>query len=481
MKRQNPLVLLFEFLKLMKSGVFFIFLLFILRGGDDSAFFEYGRYVFVTAFSLSMLMTLMQWVTHKYSLEEGALEWQKGVFAKKNETLYSRSIKHVNRHTSFLHTCFGVTSIELATELDSEEDIIFRVLTLEEADRIESFVKSNEFINSNKIKESIYKTGVESELMVNFRAGIKDILKASFVSFSFLLFIPFTLSIISKLNDWDRQVLDYLLNHEFSWGQLILFALVVLIGSTVLGIVKTYSKYGNYEITTDQFYIYISNGVSHKSSLSIPKFKVQGIEVTQSISKRITRTAKVNLMVTGASPSEVESYQLFPFLPLNRIHTLIPELLPQYRIAWPQTRLPKRGGLSRIVHPLWLGGVFTVGLFLWEPVPYGIMQPWWVYSMLFFFVVVLAKWISFWRTRYSFDTEILQLRTGILHNYTVMMESGKITEMQMTRNLLQKYLRLGTIQSKNRSMKPKVLKDLTIEESRKIYHWYERHHVYSDN
>ncbi|MFC7322527.1 PH domain-containing protein [Halobacillus campisalis] len=317
--------------------------------------------------------------------------------------------------------------------------------------------------------------------MVNFRAGFKDILKASFVSFSFLLFIPFALSIISKLNDWDRQVLDYLLNHEFSWGQLILFALVVLIGGTVFGVVKTYSKYGNYEITSDQFYIYISKGGSHKSSLSIPKGKVQGIEVTQTISKRITRTAKVYLMVTGTSPSEVESYQLFPFLPLNRIRTLIPELIPQYRIAWPQIRLPKRGGLSRIVHPFCLGGVLTVGLFLWEPVPYGIVQPWWVYSILFFFVVVSAKWISFSRTRYNLDTEFLQLRTGILHNYFVMVKSGKITEMQMTRNLLQKYLGLGTIQSKNRSMKPKVLKGLTIEESRRIYHWYERHHAYKNS
>ncbi|MFC7322526.1 PH domain-containing protein [Halobacillus campisalis] len=156
-KRQNLLVLLFDFLKLMKSGVFFVFLLFILRGGDDSVFFEYGRYVFVTAFSFSMLTTLMQWFTHKYSLEEGTLEWQKGIFAKKHEILYSRSIKHVNRHTSLLHKCFGVTSIELATELDSEEDIIFRVLTLEEADRIESLVKGNEFIDSNKKRRAFIK------------------------------------------------------------------------------------------------------------------------------------------------------------------------------------------------------------------------------------------------------------------------------------------------------------------------------------
>lgn len=82
--------------------------------------------------------------------------------------------------------------------------------------------------------------------------------------------------------------------------------------------IKTYIKYGNYRIYSDDDRIYISRGVLDEVSFSISKEKVQAVEITQTLMKRILRIAEVKLTSAGQTgggggDSSMETSSLFPF------------------------------------------------------------------------------------------------------------------------------------------------------------------------
>lgn len=104
----------------------------------------------------------------------------------------------------------------------------------------------------------------------------------------------------------DEEVTEsLLLTWLDSWWIAGLMILVLLIISIALGIVRTFVKYGNFQITSDAKRIYISKGMMEQTSFSILKERVQAVKITQSPMKRLLGLAEVELTTAGSlgSPS----------------------------------------------------------------------------------------------------------------------------------------------------------------------------------
>ena len=172
----------------------------------------------------------------------------------------------------------------------------------------------------------------KSGRVIHFTPSKKDVLKASFTSFSFLLLIPIVGSIFSKIEkfEWVEKKAEGIFSRilESSFTTFIIAILFIFV-SIIIGIARTYIKYGKYEIASDDLRIYITKGVLHESAFTITKDNVQAIEIRQSAIKRLLGLAEIKVISAGGVGEGVlESNSLYPFLPIKRAYEMIDEILP---------------------------------------------------------------------------------------------------------------------------------------------------------
>lgn len=363
-RRYSPLVMFFDLGKLLRNSFFFVFYLYVLKAGSESALIKYGRIVFLLVVGLTLFSIIYKWFTHKYELDDEAFHLYKGLFNKSERTIPFSKIQNTNRHTSIFHRIFHMTSIHFETAMTGENaNITFAVISQAEADRIEAHLKNaDQDTEEQNHKYDEMEVEVEQHQepnrTIHFQPTKKDILKASFSSLSFLVLIPLIGSFYYKINqifhveDMAEGFFEKMIG---SWWVVTITVIILVIASATFGIVRTYLKYGKYEISSDSNHIYITKGVIDETAFSISKEKVQAIEMKQSMMKRLLGLAEVKLTSAGLQSEEdtLEVNTLYPFLPLNKAYEMISDTLPSYSITQKMIRLPKKSFWIRIFWPSW--------------------------------------------------------------------------------------------------------------------------------
>ncbi|MGE6257073.1 PH domain-containing protein [Heyndrickxia sporothermodurans] len=483
-KRYHPLNLLYDLWNLVKNSFFIVLFLFIIKYGSKSAFIKYGRIAFLLFFAIGIVYIILRWFTHKYKLDDTSFHIYKGIFTKSKQTIPFSKVQNVNRRTSLFHRMFKVTSIRFETGMSGDDAAIdFEVISRGEADSLEKYVKSpvrNEIESDEIVHEGGFSEDVQAERIIHFRPTTKDTLKASFTSFSFLLLIPIILSIYSKIDDIfhvedeAKGVFSFIMN---SWWVISTIVILLLIASIAFGVIRTFVKYGKYEISSDEESIYITKGVIDETAFSIAKNKVQAVEITQSVMKRILGLAEVKLISVGNTSSEedkIETNSLYPFLPVGRAYEMLSEILPAYEITNEMTRLPKVSFWVRLFRPSWIWIIATVALFYFKPDILGITQAWWMISVILLIWIGTGRILNFSNTRYTINQQFVQFKSGSLTTSLFVSKREKIIEVNVTRSFYQKWLGLATIETVNRA-KPVhhvEMQDVPKELAATFYKWY---------
>lgn len=481
-KRYHPLLMLFDIWQLLKN-IFFIFIfLFVIKAGSQSLFITYGRLLFFIVCGISFIYITLKWFTHKYALDDRCFYLYKGIFSKSERTIPFSKIQNVNSHTSLFHRMFNVTSISFETGMQGEEAAVkYEVVSKKEAERMEEYIASvvrEDAMNLNPSEMAVEKE--DSNRTIHFKPMKKDILKASFTSLSFLLFIPLLLSFYSKVDDIFHvveQTKGIFFSIIGSWWIVTTIVIVLIIASVGFGIARTFLKYGKYEISSDQDRIYITKGVLDETAFSIAKEKVQAIEIKQSILKRLLGFAEVKLTSAGSLSLGEETHEinsLYPFLPVGRAYDMVSEILPAYEVTQKMKRLPKKSLWVRVFSPSWIWMIASAALYYFKPAVLGIEQAWWIISAALLMVIVAARWLDFLHTQYILNDRFIQLKTGSLTTSLFVSKRDKVIEVKVTRNIFQKWIGLASIETINRAkpIQHNGIKDVPVEFAGLFYKWY---------
>lgn len=498
-KRYSPINILYDLWKLIKN-TFFLALLFIIKQGTHSAFIKYGRIAFLLFWVISIVYIILKWFTHKYKLDDTSFHIYSGIFNKSNRTVPFSKVQNINRRTSVFHRIFRVTSIRFETGMRGDDAAVeFEVISRGEADRLEQHLKASvrDAREVSEVRDEVRdEIRAEAELgetayeemsgnapparRIHFRPTRRDTLKASFTSFSFFLLIPLILSIYSKINDIfhvENEAKGALNSIANSWWVITGIAILLLIACIAFGVIRTFMKYGKYEISSDDDSIYITKGVIDETAFSIAKNRVQAIEITQSIMKRIFGLAEVKLISAGNTDSEedkLEMNSLYPFLPAQRAYEMISELLPTYEITQEMTALPKVSFWVRLFRPSWTWIIATAALAYFKPVIWGISQAWWLISAILLLLIVVCRILAYFNTRYSINQQFVQFRLGSLTTTLFISKRDKIIEVKVKRSFYQKWLGLATVETVNRakSVHHTEMKDVPNGLAVTFYQWY---------
>ncbi|MFJ2045394.1 PH domain-containing protein [Paenibacillus taichungensis] len=498
MKRQHPLAMLWSLWKLVKNSFAFIVFLFILRHGSPSTWIMYGRIVFYVAIAFSVISIIWSWFTLRYTADDKAFQIYSGVFNRTRRTIPYTKIQNVNRHTSLFHRLFRVTSIRFETGIKGEDATFqLQVVSLSESDRLEKVVAghiteaivASDAVEPNEepvtrpehvtLEEDIPSTVKEElERIVHYKSTRKDIFKASFTSLSFLVLIPILGSLYSSVKDFfpDEKVTEsILLTWLDTWWITALIITGLIAVSIMLGIVRTFVKYGDFQISSDRKRIYITKGMLEQTAFSILKERVQAVKITQSPMKRLLGLAEVELTTAGSvGESEQEVNSLYPFLPVKQSYDMISEILPSYQVTQEMQKLPRKSLWLRMLTPSWVWIIATGLLFYFKPPILGQNQAWWMISAILLLWIVICRIIDFLHTRYVLNQNFIQLRTGALTSTLYISKREKVIEVQITRNLLQRWFGVASIQTVNRA-KPVLhhtLNDIPLEAVESFQLWY---------
>lgn len=471
-RRMHLLWMLLELVDLIKNSFFFLLFLFVIKYGSKSTLILLGRIGLIIFIIVSLAEILGKWITYRYEITDGVLHIYEGIFVKKHREVALIRVQNSQTHTSFLLRLFNLTSLTLETATSGDEaSVKFHVITKEESVRIQSLVDNakedveEECSNSEEISQE------EPERKVYFRASKKDIIKAAFTSFSFLIIFPIVGSIYSKIDDvyslksTSKSIIAYFQAH---WWVLSFILVISLVLSVVIGFINTYIKYGKFEISADEDRIYIHKGVLSESTFSITKEKVQAIQLQQSILKRLLGMVEVKLLSAGSVGEEkFETNSLFPFLPVKEAYVLVEKLLPAYQISDEMQKLPKKTLWIRLIRPSYLWIIATACLLYFK------IQ--WAYlSAVLLIVIMLIRVFDFCYSRYLINDRFIQVRSGFFEMGTFITRRVKVQEIEVKHSWLQRKFGLASIQFSNRG-KPlhvSVLKDVPKEMASYFVSWY---------
>lgn len=464
-KRYHPAFIGVELVSFLKGSIGFFLFLFVLKASSTATWVIWGRYIFLIASILTIFSILLKWYYHRYEVAGDSIVVYEGIFVKKQRTVALARIHNHVSNTTFVHRWFGLTSLSLETGTSGENaTFTFPVITENEKQRILLSLEQSEVSEQENKRSPMRST--------HFRSTKKDLVKASFTSFSFLAIFPLLTAIYFNLADFFQieegaeNALDYLLIH---WWMLIVLFVLALALSVGIGFIKTSMKYGNYIISDDTERIYIEKGIGNFISFSIQKQKVQGVIVEQTILKRFLGLASIKLISAGTSGDEEgqETSSLYPFMPKHEAYRILQTMLPHYHIEENMNRFPQKVLWLKLLHPYYVTILAAIGLFIFK-------REWLWAAAIVFGLSILSRILDYWFSSYIRHGKTVQIRKGGFTNETFVTHRERIQQITVKHSWLQRKFGVATLTFTNKAkpLHESELYGVSKEEAGIFFNWY---------
>ncbi len=478
-KRMHPLAIVQSMFKMIGSNAVFIFYLFIIQSGEVSTWITYTRLALIILIGFQLISMIIRWVKTTYLFSEKAIHQYKGLFKKKHQRMHVEEIENITRHTPAYFKLFGATSLTLHTRsTDSDTSITFEALSHKEALRIEHFIeqfRSNESVEHvDMAHQEAEKQNVrqgEQTKAVHFQASRKDLFKASFLSLSFLVIIPIFLTIYEHTKSvfpLERYADKITLIVTYSWLTIIGSILILLMISIVIGLVSTFLKYRNYEISSDDERIYVRSGLFVEKHISIRKKNVQAVRIHQTPLKKWLNMSEVMLISTMIDEENlIGVYSLFPFLSKQSSYQLAEELIPHFRVYEQLKRLPKQALIMKMLRVPWLFIIATVLILF--------LKSNWVWLLPILFVgTYVSRYLDYRNSTYVFCDDRIEFQSGGLWTTSFQTSRKQMIEITVKQSAIQRKLGLATIETANIStpVYRQELADLPVQDAEQFTTWY---------
>lgn len=500
LNRMHPLKIIQSFFSVIKNSAIIIIYLFILRWNDTSMFPKVGRMIFLAFFIYQMIAIFIEWWKTSYEIKSNSIHMYRGLFKKRHNRIPLTSVQNVQRSTPFYFKFFGVTSLTLETSAtDKRASITFDAVTVDEALKIEQALEQGKYSmeetidtsseellaedimtknltteNEQATKTEELPTGEHPDMstqIIHFQPTRRELIKASFLSLSFLVVIPVMITMYENMGDFislEDQAMNIFKTIKDSWLLIVItigISAVILVG---IGILWTFLKYGKYEIASDQDYIYIRMGVLSEQSLSIRKGNVQAIQIIQTPMKKWLGLCEIKLVSAESVKEEAtEISSLYPYMEKDRAFHIIQELLPNFPIQDEMNRLPKRSLKMKMIRVPWLFTIAFTFIIVFQ-------RTWWYALPIILIITYLMRYFDYRNTRYAIEDGNIQFKTGGLWSSWFVTNRKKVIEIEVTRSFWQQKLSLATISTVNQT-KPfhhEELRDIPIDQSNEFIQWY---------
>lgn len=456
--KYSKLKILYDLLELIKSNFLFIIIFFVLNASSTSTLSVILRYGFIAFIVIIIGSRLIDIFFTKVVFSQDGIRVYTGMFSKSERYIPREKFENVQTSANVLQRLFGAETITMETG-EATSDVTLKFVKKAEREKMEAYVLSKTTMDEHELNEATPN--------ILFTPTIRDILKASLVSFSFFAIIPIAINIWTDLQ-LDKHVdADSVQLPLWLILVLILLALIVAIG---VGIFMTFNSYYGYKISMDDERIYVQKGWLSKQSLSIRKAKVQAVVYKQSGYQRLLRVTTIKLISTGEilSSDDQQINEFFPYLPTAKAHALVEQMLPQFTLTEMTHRTSKKAKkLIWLRPPIFAAIVLLLGL--WKSVFFYV-------GALVLVLTYVNRIRTYKNTAFELRDNHAQLRTGAFTIETLVTNRPKLIELSFKRSILQRWAGVMSVQLTNRAQPIHVteLRDIEPDLQEVITIWFEQ-------
>lgn len=460
--RYSKLKVFYDLLDLLKSNLFILFILFILNAGSNSTFMNIVQWGAIAMLGLSLLKRIQETLFTKVEFAEDGIHIHTGLFSKSEQFIPREKFENVQTKASVLQRLLGVQAITMETG-EATSDVALKFVRKADCIKMEDYV-----LRSGKREQHAEEVINEPERQILFTPTIRNILKASLLSFSFLAIIPISLNVWSDVRPEKHVDVDEVASQLPGWLVILLASLAILV-AVGIGVYKTFKSYYQYTISMDNERIYVQKGWLSKQSLSIRKEKVQAVIYRQSGYQKMLGVTTIKLISTGEilSNDDQKINEFFPYIPTEKAHELIAVMLPEYQqYGMTHHASPKAKKLIWLRPPIFAAIVAIIGV--WQPIFF-------VFGAIVFMLTYINRILEYRNTAFTLEDTHIQFRSGAFTVETLVTKRAKLLELNFQRSLLQRMHGVMSVNVTNRAHPIRVTTLLDIEPSLQpmITTWFE--------
>ena len=449
--------IIYDLLELIKSNFFFFLIVFVINFNSESTFIIVIRYLFIAIIVGSFLLRLSEIFFTKVVFATDGVRVYTGIFSKSERFIPREKFENVQTTLTVIQRLFNAQTVTMETG-DATGDVTLNFVRPSERAQMESYILS---VDKTMISTS------QHDATVLFIPTLRDILKASLTSFSFLAIIPIALNVWSDLR-LDKYV-DVDAVKTPLWLTIVLISVAIIVAFAI-GIFRTFNSYYRYSISMDDERIYVRKGWLSKQSLSIRKEKVQAVIYKQSWYQKLLGVTTIRLISTGeiSSTDAQQINEFFPYLPTAKANELVQTMLPQFtRQALTHRASKKAQKLIWLRPPIFAAIVLLLGL--WQPIFY-------VVGGIVFIFTYINRILTYKNLAFTLKATHTQVRTGAFTVETLVTKRPKLIELSFERSLLQRGAGVMNVKLTNRAQPIHVttLKDLDLYLQQELTNWFEQ-------
>ena len=198
----------------------------------------------------------------------------------------------------------------------------------------------------------------------------------------------------------------------------------------------------------------------NESKVTLDLSNITGIEIRQSLLKRLLGLAEIRLQFKSKDVNELQS--IYPYFEYEQAIAFVNTHFPEFAIYTEQQKLTKVSLIPRMLRASILIIVMWIGCFIgrqWLPFAY-----YWLGAALSF-TAVLGVMLAYKQFQFCLQDEQIQLRHGIFSSSVTTIRLRHICDLQLEQSLIQRWLGLQTmaVRAYSDQLVDYQLKDVQVE------------------
>ncbi len=370
-RRQHPILILFNVIKLLRELIIPIILAFV----TSLSKFSTERMLLSLAIGGVLLLILFlgaffSWYRHTYHIYGDELRIQSGILIKNKRFIPRERIQTMNITAGVLQRIFGVVKVEIETAGGrGKAEATLAAVSNDDAETLRKHL-----IEQQKINEPEQ----EQAASVKYVLAPKALLIAAATSGSIGIVLSFVSAVLAQIdalipgfNFWHWLGQHIELNFIFLLGLILAIALF----SWLISILGTVIKYANFTLVRTEDKIHISRGLFERQEFTVPLKRIQAVQIVEGVLRQPFGLAALNIVSAGRGEKGALTTVLFPLLKKRRVNALLQELAPDFASNITLHKIPARALPRYIIKTVFLTLLITIPAALFTPVGYLALLP----------------------------------------------------------------------------------------------------------
>lgn len=304
-------------------------------------------------------------------------------------------------------------------------------------------------------------------LTVHYRMTRRDIFIGSlhylYIVGLFLLFMSIFYKIdkVFSLNTPIIQLIDAVTQSIF---YVLIFIFVLAVSVICIGIIILYIKYRNYEIASDEDFIYVQNG--DKMQIMIPQNALQSIAIEKSLKQGPFHFVKIKVHYRAEinNSRAIHTESLLPFIHERDGKQIIEEIQPDFVVDDAFLSLSGEAYFVELIQPSYVLVIVTFFImFFWPEL--------WFLPILCALYLIVKRIMKTKQQQVSWSNNVIAIRNGAFSSALHTIKREQITLLQIQQSWIQRKLKVATCQLtvENNTLVLIHLNEAIIEQ---LYNWF---------